>query len=296
MKDLGSILVILDKPKHAQVALGRARKLAAGAGAHLHLVSFCWLAMAGHSEVFDAHQRRALKQSVVRERENWLRGLVLDAGLAAGDVSTEVVWTEDIAGWVASCVGAKKIGVVVKTVHQSKTMLHTPLDWELLRSCPVPLYLATGVEDAKRSGNVVATIDLRHMDRKHQLMNLRVLDAAQYFAALTKGKLHCVHAVESPVGVAGLELPAPAKVERELKTRARELLEALLEPYGIPRARAHVPVGKVGSSVAAVAERVKADLVVVGTSARRGLGAVLLGNSAEKILTRMPCDVLAVHP
>jgi nucleotide-binding universal stress UspA family protein len=58
----------------------------------------------------------------------------------------------------------------------------------------------------------------------------------------------------------------------------------------------HLPVGKLGVSIAEVAERVRADVVVVGSSARRGLGAVLLGNSVEKILTRIPCDVLAVHP
>jgi universal stress protein E len=295
MKDIGSILVVLDKPKHAQVALERARKLAAGTGAHLHLASFCWLAMAEHRDVFDAHQRRALKQSVVKERETWLRGLVLDAGLAAGDVTTEVVWTDDIAAWVAGYVDAQKVGLVIKSVHHSKTLLHTPLDWDLLRSCPVPLYLATAVS-GRGTGNVLATIDLRHTDRKHQLMNLRVLDAGRRFVELSKGKLHCVHAVETPVGVAGVDMLAPARLERTLKTHARELLEAMLDPYGIPRARAHLPVGKVGAAVASVAERIKADLVVVGTSARRGVGAVLLGNSAEKILTRVQCDVLAVHP
>lgn len=295
MKDLGSILVILDKPKHAQVALERARMLAAGTGAHLHLASFCWLAMAEHREVFDTHQRRVLKQSVVREREGWLRGVVLDAGLAAGEVTTEVVWTDDIAGWVGAYVGARKIDLVVKSVHPSKAMLHTPLDWALLRSCPAPLYLASTMAP-RGPGNVVAAIDLRHTDRRHQLMNLRVLDAARRFVEPSKGKLHCVHAVETPVGVPGLDLLAPARLEREMKTRARELLEALLEPYGIPRARIHLPVGKVGAAIADVADRVKADLVVVGTSARRGIGGALLGNSAEKILSRVRCDVLAVHP
>lgn len=295
MKAPGSILVILDKPKHAQVALDRARRLATATGAHLHLASFCWLAMAEQRDVFDAHQRRALRESVVKERERWLRGLVVDSGLAAADVTTEVVWTDAIAGWVASGAAERKIDLVVKSVHHSQTLLHTPLDWELLRSCPAPLYLAsTAVAGA--TGNVLATIDLRHTDRKHQLMNLRVLDAAVRFVGFGKGKLHIVHAVETPVGVAGLDTLAPARLERELKSRARELLEAQLEPYGIPRTRIHLPVGKVGVAVADVADRIKADLVVVGSSARRGLGAVLLGNSAEKILSRMPCDVLAVHP
>lgn len=295
MKRLDSILVILDKPKHAQIALERARMLAAAAGAHLHLVSFCWLAMVEHRDVFSAHQRRALKQSVLRQREEWLRGLVRDAGLLAADVTIETVWTDDIAGWVAQAAAGGGFDLVVKSVHASKTLLHTPLDWQLLRTCPVPLYLAATVP-VKRTGNVLATIDLRHTDRQHQLMNLRVLEAAQRLVGLGRGRLHCVHAVDSAAVLGGLDGVTPARVEREFKTRARELLESMLKPYGIPRARVHVPVGKVGAAVAAVAARTRAEVVVVGTSARRGLGAVLLGNSAERILTRVTSDVLAVHP
>ena len=48
--------------------------------------------------------------------------------------------------------------------------------------------------------------------------------------------------------------------------------------------------------VAATVRKTGAGLVVVGSAARRGLGATLLGNSAEKILERAPCDVLIVHP
>jgi len=295
MKVLGSILVILDKPKHAQVALERARALADAAGARLHLASFCWLAMAEHKEIFDAHQRRALKRGVMKEREQWLRDLVLDAGLAAANVTTEVVWTEDIAGWVADYVPVNKTDLVVKSVHHSRSIVHTPLDWQLLRTCPAPLYLASG-EVRKASGNLLATIDLRHTDRKHQLLNLRVLAAAQFMSGLRKGRLHCVHAVDSAAVMPGFDKAAPAKLERQLKARARQLLEALVKPYGLSRARVHTPVGKVGASVAGVVDRLKADVLVVGTSARRGLGAVLIGNSAEKILVKVNCDVLAVHP
>jgi nucleotide-binding universal stress UspA family protein len=35
---------------------------------------------------------------------------------------------------------------------------------------------------------------------------------------------------------------------------------------------------------------------VMGTTARRGLAASVIGNSAEKVLTRARCDVLALKP
>jgi nucleotide-binding universal stress UspA family protein len=39
-----------------------------------------------------------------------------------------------------------------------------------------------------------------------------------------------------------------------------------------------------------------ADLVVMGTVARTGISGLLMGNTAEMILTQIDCSVLAVKP
>ncbi|MCZ6890747.1 MAG: universal stress protein [Gammaproteobacteria bacterium] len=39
-----------------------------------------------------------------------------------------------------------------------------------------------------------------------------------------------------------------------------------------------------------------ADLLVIGTAANKGLTGVLLANSAERILTKAPCDVRVIKP
>lgn len=295
MKKLDSILVILDKPKHAQTALVRAQSLAEATKAHLHLVSFAWLAMAEEKDVFDAHQRRAMKKAVLDERKVWLRQQVLDHKLTAADVSTEVVWTNDIAGWVQGRVADGKTHLVIKSVHHSKTLMHTPLDWDLLRRCDAPLLLVS-TKRKRKSGNVLATLDLRNADRKHQVMNLRVLDAAERFAEMGGGKMHCVSAVEYSVVLRDLDIIDVRKKHKEAKQRSAHLLEALLEPYDIPKARVHMPAGKVGQMVNSIARKIDADLLVVGSSAHRRLGEILIGSSAEKILSRANCDVLAVHP
>jgi len=295
MKKLDSILVILDKPKHAQTALARAKGLAQAAKAHLHLVSFAWLAMAEEKDVFDAHQRRTMKKAVMDERKAWLRQQVRDNKLMAADVTTEVVWTDDIAGWVQDRVADGQTHLVVKSVHHSKTLMHTPLDWDLLRRCSAPLLLAS-TKRRRKSGNVLATLDLRASDRKHQVMNLRVLDAAERFAGLSGGKMHCVSAVEYSVVLRDLDIIDVRKKHKQAKERSAHLLEALLEPYDLPKTRVHMPAGKVGQMVNSVARKIDAELLVVGSSAHRRLGEVLIGGSAEKILSRANCDVLAVHP
>lgn len=296
-----SVLVILDKPKHEQAALAEARKLLRQyPDAHLDLVSFVWQAMAEQKNVFDASQRRAMKREIIRVREAWLRDLIRDEGLSAASINIKVVWTDDIAGWVAANAG--KADLVVKSVHKSQTLLHTPLDWELIRSCPQPLLLVGGwkgkrrKKKAKGENDVIATIDLRHEDTKHRKLNFQVLDAAARFAEIRGGRLHCVAVVEYSEVLSDLEVIDPRKVRKAAVAASSDFLEALLAPYDIAKTRIHRPAGKVGHMVAATVRKTGAGLVVVGSAARRGLGATLLGNSAEKILDRSPCDVLVVHP
>jgi nucleotide-binding universal stress UspA family protein len=38
------------------------------------------------------------------------------------------------------------------------------------------------------------------------------------------------------------------------------------------------------------------DLLVMGTVARAGIAGVLIGNTAERVLRKLPCSVLAVKP
>ena len=52
---------------------------------------------------------------------------------------------------------------------------------------------------------------------------------------------------------------------------------------------------RVGEAVADAAKRWNADLVVVGTHGRRGIGRVLMGSGAEQIIRLSPVHVLVVR-
>ena len=45
-----------------------------------------------------------------------------------------------------------------------------------------------------------------------------------------------------------------------------------------------------------LAREIKADLIVMGTVARTGISGFFMGNTAETILNRLDCSVLAVKP
>jgi nucleotide-binding universal stress UspA family protein len=90
-----------------------------------------------------------------------------------------------------------------------------------------------------------------------------------------------------------LDFISVRRVRRDVISKTQDLLQAMVEPYGVARTRIHRPAGKVGQMVATTARKINAGLVVVGSAAR---GHGLLGDAAEKILDKAPCDVLTVHP
>jgi len=287
------ILVIMDKPKHPQTALARGLDLQSRTKAHLHLAAFAHHPMYEQKDIFDAHQRRAIKKEIVRERTEWLRDQVRDAEGLFKDLTIEVVWTKDIAAWVAERQESEQDDVVIKSIHQSKTLTHTPLDWQLLRMSPAPVLLCTE-SGWRRKPKILATMDLRVHDPAHTKLNQKVLQAAQDFAEMYGGEVHCVYAVPAPGLLSELNVPDPRAFQSEAVGGARVRLAELAEQFGIPEARQHVVMGKVGHAVNRLSAKLKAELMVMGTSARKGLAAAMIGNSAEKVLMRAETDVLAL--
>ncbi len=288
-------LVIMDKPKHAQVAFERAVSLQKVTPGHIHLAAFAHHTMVDQNETFDTQQRNKIKKAIIRERTEWLRGEVLDTGHAFDDLSIEVVWTKNLAQWVTERAANGGYDLVIKTVHRSRTLLHTPTDWLLLRDCPLPLLLVSGRRWAKKPV-VLATLDLNRTDGAHERLNRKVLDAAHQFATNYGGVVHCVYAIEVSRVLSDLDVIDARKAAKNTRERVAEPLARLLEPYAIPAKNVHMPVGKVGHVVNGIARKVKADLLVMGTTARKGVKGFVLGNSAERVLAKAPCDILALKP
>ena len=49
-------------------------------------------------------------------------------------------------------------------------------------------------------------------------------------------------------------------------------------------------------NISSVACDIKAELVILGTVGRSGLGLTLLGNTAEQVIDKLDCDLLALKP
>ncbi len=127
----------------------------------------------------------------------------------------------------------------------------------------------------------------------------QVLKAAQYLAAEHQAKLSVCTVVKPLTQVyGGLDMLAYAPVsvnfEQEAANQARVQVQKLAADCGVAAADVHVYVGTPASQVVEAAGALGADLLVVGSHGKHGLG-LLLGSTANGVLHRAHCDVLIVR-
>lgn len=118
-----------------------------------------------------------------------------------------------------------------------------------------------------------------------------VIEKAVELVKESQAELSVVHAIEYPVPVIA---PLPGLFEA-MELAAKEHLAQLGERLHIPSERQLLVVGQAKRAILEVAERLKVDLIVVGSHGRHGISTWLLGSTAQSIIQYALCDVLVVR-
>jgi nucleotide-binding universal stress UspA family protein len=124
------------------------------------------------------------------------------------------------------------------------------------------------------------------------------LDSAVELAAALDAQVILLHAFEIPtVGFPDASLQVTAELGRRILDGAQAGLDERKAARGAANVaiRTCVEQGAPWRVVLHVAERERADLIVMGTHGRRGLPHALLGSVAEKVVRTSPVPVLIVH-
>jgi nucleotide-binding universal stress UspA family protein len=105
-------------------------------------------------------------------------------------------------------------------------------------------------------------------------------------------RLVVLHVVHSPVVVYG-EGAVPPDPE-EMRAEAQEQMEALQVPCPNVRAERRLEEGDVVETILCTAGECQANLIVMGTHGRTGLGRLLMGSVAEQVVRKAACPVLTL--
>jgi len=125
-------------------------------------------------------------------------------------------------------------------------------------------------------------------DASEHALRMAVGLAKDYHARLV-----LLHAVEPPVyfGELGVVIVTPDEEQQHAERRIATLL-AGEPPFPVESV---VSQGVAGPEILRVAAERHADLIVIGSHGRTGLGRVLMGSVAEEVSRRSPCPVMIVR-
>ena len=192
--------------------------------------------------------------------------------------------------------------LIVTDAHQGShfaAALLEEVDWELVRLSAAPLLIVKQPRPYHRP-LVLAALDPSQTHSKPGTLDDRIVSLSEVFSKVLQGELHAVHAFPVPAAYAQAASAVTAGVAAELQAidagRARAALDASLVESRIPADRRHIQPGSPADAVVASATELKASLLVMGSVARSGLGRLFIGNTAEKVLSRLPCDLLLLKP
>jgi len=124
------------------------------------------------------------------------------------------------------------------------------------------------------------------------------MDLAIEIARSSGGKIHLLHAYEVPLGTIppyGVAVPESLLAQvRDAAARRLEKAAQKIAAAGLP-CETHVVHGPAADAIAETAQRLRVDLIVMGTRGHTGFKHLLLGSVAERTVRLAPCSVLTVR-
>ena len=298
MSQYQRLLLIADPAMRQSPALQRAVALVEACGGSLHIAAISgpfatlWL--------LDKSTEGHVREDFLRQQQARLQAEADRLSAKGIAVTSEAVWTDAPIEEILRHMKNTQADLVIKdTRHEPilKRAFITPLDWQLLRECPVPLHLVSAAEHPLPR-KVVAAVDLSQPENRGSDINERILAAASALALQCKAELHLLHAYEqSPAYLAYAAAPVSWTPEflEELTHMMRTTFNQFAEQHAVPQQRRHVVEGSPIRIISDFATREHMDVVVMGTLDRKGLEKVL-GSTTEQTLYQIPSSILAIRP
>jgi len=290
-----TILVVVDPAAGThQPALERAAWLAKQAGARLELFACDYdPVMVDGVTATVWVPAPSVREGLLQGLRNRLEELAAPLRTQGLTVSVDVVWEHPFERAIVAKAGAHDYWLVAKdTQHHNllqRTLL-TNVDWQLIRDCPAPLLL---VKDRKLAAepNVLAAVDPVNEHDKPAALDDRIFGFAADLARVLRGHLQLIHSFASPMGA---ELPPD--VHKIIADEHRSAMKKFSDTHAVLAGRTHLYEGLAHESLQKAAAEHAADFVVMGAVARRGLKRLFIGSTAERVLDRLPCDLVIIKP
>lgn len=296
------ILVVVDPTALAHPAIERAAWLARAVPSELELFICDYVSTVPDNKAETAVEARAAQLARHRARLEQLASPLAAEGIK---VTVDSRWDRPLHDGIVRKALDFNANLIVKDTHYHSALqraIFSNTDWNLIRSCPSPLWLVKPRLPAQKP-RLVAAVDPLHARDKPADLDNKILLTANALAKALAGEVHVFHGFDiapalaiSSDSMAMPSAPPVREIADAMQAEHAEAVNELCARHGIPAGRIHVREGSTRELLMTLTEQLSADVVIMGAVSRSGLKALFLGNTAEDVLDRLSCDLLIVKP
>jgi universal stress protein E len=302
MHPVRKILVAVKNPDRRRNAVhDKAIRLAKTLGASLEFFNAIAEPVFLEIAPLTGHSLAEIKEEALALRKKRLGKLVDRARSMGVDSTATVEWDFPPHEAIVRRAVRSRADLIIAECHEGKRLWTMRLtDWELLRASPVPVLLLRSPKPWRRN-TVLAAVDPSHAHAKPTRLDALIVEHGRQFAKSLHGKFHLMHAVyPSAIGLTmvdpGIDGALMAAIYDQQKEQASKDFAEFAKRARVPRQNRHMVERDPVTGIAEVAKRVGADVLVMGAVSRSGIKRLLIGNTAERVLGSLACDVLVVKP
>lgn len=305
MRKISQILCVIDPTADAQPALRRAAWLARSVAAELELFVCYYNEYLSGDRLFDSPSLEKARAEVIAGHEKYLDKMAEPLRQSGLVVRTKAVWDHPLYEGVVRRASAIGADMVFKDTHHHSVVsraLLTNTDWSLIRTCPVPLWLAKPGDPPEKK-IFLAAIDPLNTHDKPAALDDEILVLSKMLAQKTDAEIRVFHSYDPRIAVATatanayipVSLPFD-EIEEQMREQHEKRFSEITNFHGIDDNKAHLIAGLTHEELPQLASDLKATVVVMGAVARNPWKRLFIGATAERTLDHLPCDLLIIKP
>jgi universal stress protein E len=305
MRKISKILAVVDPTAKDQPAVGRAAWLAKSSGAELDLLVCYYNEYLSGDRLFDSPSLEKARLEVIQSHEQYLETIAEPIRAKGVVVTTSAIWDHPLYEGIVRHAAESGSDIVVKDTHHHSAVtraLLTNTDWNLIRTCPMPLWLVKP-QGLAEVPVFVAAIDPMHQHDKPAALDDEILHVGKAITRQVQGELHAFHSYDPRIAVATatanayipVSLPFD-EIEQQMHEDHQKRFSEITEFHKLDADKSHLVAGLTHEELPLIADKLKADVVVMGAVARNRWKRLFIGATAERTLEHLPCDLLIIKP
>ncbi len=290
MLELDRVLVVMDSDLEAHLALDKALHLERLSEFEIKLITCDYTQYLVEGYYFDAIQLPQLREDYLAKGRAALTALTDPLRESGLSILTDALWGHPPFESIVLEVSNYRADLVIHSTRRHSKLSRMFLsheDWQLVRTCPAPLWL---VKEKKWKNRpvILAAVDPKHARGKPVGLDHKIVRYAQQLAACIDADLHVMHSY--------CQIPLSGTYPAQALKDHQAAFTQLMGDFEIPEQNRHLVEREADLALQDLEKELEVDIIVMGAVSRSRLSDALIGNTAERVLDYLESDVFIVKP